>query len=247
MVKKFLKIYLIIMGLMLLSLPAQAYTIVDAVPGTTQYVGSVSEVATGPDMAGMLVTVAGSFAPLPVTGTWGDFNITTGFYDGGVVFSGGGYLFYLFQAGDTYTNSWVLYSFYDVVLYSITIDTLPGNVAFDRTIDGMEKTPGSGQGKDFSTAFTSIPFPTLATYSNQVALDGQPPQGDLYSSLEIQWYLGFGNTFQDSIYYELFTADTDRITASVVPVPLVAPLGSGLSFFATGLLGIIGLRRKLRG
>jgi hypothetical protein len=245
-VKKMLGTSLIFIGLVLLSIPAQAYTVVGAVPGEDKYIGSISEVATGPDMAGMQVTVAGSFAPQPVTGTW-----FTPFYvfppfDGGAYFNGPGYAFYLFQGGDTYTNSWVMYSFYDMTLYGIKIDALPGNVVFDRTIDGVEKTPGSGLGKDFSTAYTSIPFPTRATYSNRVALDGKPFQGDLYTTLDIDFYLGAGVTIFDSQYYELFTADTDRITP-VVPVPLATPLGSGLSFFATGLLGLIGLKRKLCG
>ena len=126
-------------------------------------------------------------------------------------------------------------------------------MVFDRTIDGTEKTPGSGQGKDFSTTHGGTSqFPTLATYRDQVALVGEAPQGDLYRTLDIDFIVDFdlsplGLLFGADRDHELFWADTDRITASVVPVPLVAPLGSGLSFFATGLLGIIGLRRKLRG
>jgi len=249
---KILRTSLIYMGLLLLPISAQAYTIVGADPGTTEYVGSVSEVATGPDMAGMLVTVTGlNYLGNPFsdsTRVWVkdlSVNLSPPVY-GGIISVGDGRLFYLFQAGDTYTNSWVLYSYYQIYLSTITIDALPGNVVFDRTIDGSEKTPGSGQGKDFSTAYSGPPnFPAFATYRNQVALDGQAPQGDLYRTLEISWTNGV--FFNDSIFYELFTSDTDRITASVVPVPLVAPLGSGLSFFATGLLGLIGLRRKVRG
>ncbi len=52
---------------------------------------------------------------------------------------------------------------------------------------------------------------------------------------------------EPEVNHYVFTADTDRNTASVVPVPLVAPVGSGLVFVATGLLMLIGLRRKVRG
>jgi hypothetical protein len=246
------------MGLMLLSIPAQAYTIVTADPGTTQDVQSVSEVATGLDMAGMLVTVTGSNAagqPFTDTRTWvADLAVDLSPPVYGGIFAGGDqYLFYLYQAGDTYTNAWMLYSYYDVLIKSITIDALPGNVVFDRTIDGMEKTPDSGQGKDFFTPYTGTTrFPTLATYRDQVAVGGAAPQGDLYRTLEIKFVVDFdlspfGQPFKDSVDYELFTADTDRIVANVVPVPLVTPLGSSITMLGTGLLGIIGLRRKWQG
>jgi hypothetical protein len=255
-VRKILGTCLIVMGLMLLSIPAQAYTVVDAVPGTTQEVQSVSEVVNGPDMAGMVVTVTGLNAaaqPFTDTRTWvADLAVDLSPPVYGGIFAGGDqYLFYLYQAGDTYTNAWMLYSYYDVLIKSITIDALPGNVVFDRTIDGMEKTPDSGQGKDFFTTYTGTTrFPTLATYRDQVAVGGEAPQGDLYRTLEIKFIVDydlspFGQGFNDSVDYELFTADTDRITP-VVPVPLVAPLGSSLTLLATGLLGIIGLRRKWR-
>jgi hypothetical protein len=60
--KKLQVIGLIVTGLLLLAISAQAYTIVTAEPGKTQYIKSVSEVATGPDMAygtGMVLTVTG--------------------------------------------------------------------------------------------------------------------------------------------------------------------------------------------
>ncbi|MFZ5450222.1 MAG: hypothetical protein ACOZFS_16455 [Thermodesulfobacteriota bacterium] len=244
--KKFQAICLIISGLLFFSIPAQALTVVTASPGDTQYIQSVSEVAAGPDMNGMVITVSGlNEGGVPFTnqiGTWVTpvFQETPPFSYAfpGAVFSGDQYLFYLLQAGDTFNNSWLLYSFYDVTLTNIIIDALPGNVVFDRTIDGMEKTIGSGQGKDFSTSSTSISFPDLGTYMNLVALDGQAPQGDLYSTLDIQLGNGFGRLFSDSVYYELFTADTDRI----VPVP--TPVSSSLMLLGSGLLGLAGLGRK---
>jgi hypothetical protein len=244
-VKKIFQLGIFITVLALSTIPAQAYTIVTAFPDVTQVVQSVSEVATGPDMVGMSVTVTGfnevgtAFSD---TRTWINnlsVDLSPPIY-GGVFPNGDRYAFYLFQAGDTYTSPWMLYSFFDVTISSITIDALPGNAVFDRTIDGMEKTPGSGQGKDFSTVISTIPaFPHLATYENQVAVGGQPPQGDLYRTLDIKLALN-GILFFDSNYYELFTADTDRIVANVVPVPL----GSSVTLLSTGLLGIIGLMRK---
>lgn len=248
--KKILGTCLIIMGLMLLSLPAQATGFAIAEPGTTQYIQSVSELANGADMGGMLVNFQGfGLADTP-------FNLSAPWVSGLVLpLAGGGGVhitdstsgadFYFGLGGDTFSKPWILYSPSQAFkLSSISIDALPGNVVFDRTIDGMEKTLGSGQGKDFDSPYGDFFNYVLGTYKDQVALEGQSPQGDLYRRLEIT-FTGTALKFEAGIVYDIFTADTDRITASV-PVPLVAPLGSGLSFFATGLLGLIGLRRKVR-
>jgi hypothetical protein len=130
-------------------------------------------------------------------------------------------------------------------LLSITIDALPGNAVFDRTIDGMEKTPGSGQGKDFSTDYSSIILPTVAIYKNEVAIAGQAPQSDLYRTLEINWGGTPGPYFPQNKIYELFIADTDLVVLDSTPVP--TPVASSLMLLGTGLMGLVGLKRKYFG
>jgi hypothetical protein len=245
------RIGLIFFGFLLLSIPAQADTVVDALPGVTQVVQSVSELANGPDMAGMMLTVTGlndQDIAFTKSGFWS--SSVAAFPNlpyGGVFFSDVGYAFTLFQGGDTFSNSWQLFNpFYDkLTLSSIIIEALPGNVVFDRTIDGSEKTPNSGQGNDFSTAlvnaFPPVLNPHLGIYHDLVAVDPNAPQGDLYATLEILFSNGAGAVFpaNANASFQLFTADTDRIIPAGPPG---APLGSTVTFLGSGLLGLIGLK-----
>ena len=126
-----------------------------------------------------------------------------------------------FGPGGQLLGVWTLSNTSGTSLVKIAIDALMAEIVFDNLFGPAEGTPGSGPGRDFTSAPTNAPGSVV--YSN---LYSAP---DLYGSLTLDWGVtGFasGNTFQ-------FMADTDA-----VPEPATVLL------FAAGLLGIAATRTK---
>jgi hypothetical protein len=101
-------------------------------------------------------------------------------------------------------------------------------------------TPGSGPGNDivFSALRPAgIESSIIVTYSNAVALDGNPPENDLYATLLIDFPNGVEGPFNFPPQDFEFTQDADR---NVVPEPASSLL------VASGLLMVAVLQHFLR-
>jgi hypothetical protein len=231
--------------------------------GTIYQTTSVEEEVIGDEMAGMLVTatVMRSNGELQViTRSW-DPNFDNGADHAGVEF--GSPDFDLEVEGDTFDNGvWDLdFSFVSNQtwrLISLAFNGAPGNTVFDRcwsggtqqtncnNDDGVEGTPGSSRGADFSN-FSGWQNGTInVTYSNAVGLNGNAPIGDLFANVLVLFGDGtYGNALPeggdgDDSYSFRFDTDNARLTQ-----PLATPEPGSMILLGSGLLGVVArMRRK---
>ncbi|MGH9332617.1 MAG: PEP-CTERM sorting domain-containing protein [Vicinamibacteria bacterium] len=208
--------------------------------GTTQNIVGITGFSTlGSDMAGM--SVAAFFSDgSAVTATWEAGPGGSGFASAFDAATDLG--FSLTLTGDTFTSPWALLNTSansEVGLTALFIDGFPGDTVFDRTFNDLEGTPFSALGADFNTGFTLpfIDFTVTALYSDQVAISGFAPVGDLFRffTLDLGIPGGLLNTDGEFIY----TADTDSIGLP----PQVAEPGS-LLLLGAGLAGLWYRRRR---
>lgn len=189
---------------------------------------------TGSMMDGMSVTayfLGGGSQTLP----WA----TTGADSGGV--SGTGWS--LLLSGDTFSANWTLSTAVgaNIALTGLYIDAKPGQTVFD-VVSGSTMTPGSELGWPFSrTNPVSDLFVVNATYAGPLGVGGNPPEGDLFTTLDLAFVAPTGGAygFTGSM---TFRADTDNATTQIV----TAPEPVSLIFLGFGLLGLAGLRRRIR-
>lgn len=212
-----------------------------AVPGATIVAdpnpivstNAVKDAITGADMAGLIVTatytlVGGS--TITHTMTW----VATGPTSGRAAFPlGPNFAISVSLTGDTSGNlAWQYSTIFLDPLLSLTFDGTAAGIYFDRTLPDPG-TPGSGPGADIvfgpfipPMGFT-VPLPNTVRYSSAVALDGNPPAGDLYAKMEIDFGPG---TVGASDF--AFTQDTD----AAIPEPASALLVfSGIGLLACAL------------
>jgi hypothetical protein len=186
---------------------AGTITTAGQIPGTTLNAIDLTGFATtGAEMTGM--TVAALFGGGMVTCIWAPTGVDTGGCSGSAVGVGS---FSVSQAGDTFSNNWILTNTTAVgaapiPLLGVFFDGVPGLTVFDRTFGGVSGTAGSELGAD-ATGTTPAGQPNgVALYIDQVATLGNPPVGDLFARLS----LTFGNGLlpQNSA---MWIADTDTI------------------------------------
>ncbi len=136
--------------------------------------------------------------------------------------------------GDTYGASWKLHNNTGRNLLGIHIDAIPGQTMFDRTTMSGDQltngTPGSAFGRTFEpTDGTDEGLNIVATYYDEIAIEGFDPVGDLYKRLEIQFTNTGGLAPGDYLH---FVADTDNVEhGGEIPEPSTALL------LAAGLIG----------
>jgi hypothetical protein len=213
------------------SSPAQIVTVTQdlGIPqGTT---GIATSVTTGATMGGMQVTAFftnNSFQPV--------FWVGQGLGSGGAF----GTNWSLTESGDTDTQNWTLINSTGLGLTRLVIDGGPGKTIFDRTFGGQEGTPGTGLGRDFVVTSGLIPTDNiLATYRDVVAVVPNPPVGDIFRSLEVDFLQTGGFASGRTL---TFGADTDTTSSVLFPLPTIPEPGS-LLLFGAAILGVASYRR----
>lgn len=199
---------------------------------------------TGAQMADRL-SITATFmsvtgAPITETRPW--------LLDGGVPDGGHavGSAWTMEQAGDTFSNPWTLTVQRGMLLRSLQFkfeSALTGEgIVFDRTVGGVEGTPGTAQGQDFLVTFsTAGPLDTWVA-SPKYARPGDVPTdsvagfyGDIYANLDVAFD---GQPFFTTAPYQVqFTQDCDITTP--VPTPGALAMLGASSFTAA-------LRRRRR-
>lgn len=222
---------------LLVGAPARATVTIATIPAETDVIPGVATILTGgADMAGMTVRALFDGAPVEML-TWE----TTGADSGGVF---GTDWSLTFSGASTFTGDWVFTNDTGAPLLALTLDGRPGLTLFD--ICGVDDefcdtdvpcdnalgncgTDDSALGLNFFTS-AGEDLDIVATYSRQVALTGDPPVGDLWHLLSIDFDTGLADTEWT------FEQDTDNdIRITTVPAPATLGLvGGGLLLVGRG-------------
>lgn len=212
-------IFSLVITLVLFVTPAFATT--QFLPGTGYQTSALTGYATsGAMMDGMTVTVtfdSGSTS----TALWADIGLAAG------AATGAGWS--LSQSGDTFGGTWSLSS--DVAITKLFIDAGTGNTVFDRMlVNDAFGTDGSARGLHISDINT-------VTYKDSVALTGFAPVGDLFRTLQIDFY--------QQVNSYSFITDTDNLFYAGDLNPVV-PEPSTVALLGLGLAGIAFMRKRIR-
>ncbi|WP_424964500.1 VPLPA-CTERM sorting domain-containing protein [Dinoroseobacter sp. S375] len=207
---------------------------VNLTPGTLFTTDAIGGFATtGGDMDGMLVTgtfAGGASETLTFNGT------------GGTAGSTGAGSFSVALNGNSFTSSWSV-NVSSGLLTSLQLQGAPGDTIFDvATSLAGGSTENSENGRTFEET-SNLSGAIVATYSNNVALTGDAPVGDLYESLFID-LSGLAGGGLSSTQTLAFRADTDNAAAGSSVVPAI-PLPASFPLILAGL-GALGLTRKRR-
>lgn len=209
--------------------------------GMTQDASAVDSVATATDMNGMPVvaTFTNGTTDTVVNFTWGPVSTGGGVTDG----ISNGFSVTVFGA-DTFTSQWNFnnllgYNGGGLGLKKLEFDGQPAGIGFDYQGSLTSgSTPGSGSGLEPNpiAPFNWFnPYITF-TFSDAVAVAGNPPEGDLYRRLTVDF---LDNPSDFSTFFkttEQYTIDTDKVSYSAVPEPGAFPVLAGLLAMLTARL-----------
>lgn len=219
----------------LVNVPAFASSVtVNYVDGTTFETDLISQYdTTGDLMEGMEVKVyfvGGGSETLYWT--------KTGTISGGV----SGATWSLSESGDTFKSEWKLTNTSrnrDLAIDYLIIDASKGMTTFDRKWNPEPGTANSAKGLQFYVDSDELYWNITATYYDRVALTGQAPVGDEYRHLKIDFTKSTG--FRKGELY--FMADTDNMVKLYIPG---VPIPGAVWLLGSGLLGLLGLRRRFQ-
>jgi hypothetical protein len=210
-------------------------------PGTTNVTQELTGVGTyGDMMVGMDITafMSGGGSELvtwAATGPGAGASIGTGWS--------------LAESGDTFGGYWTLTNNTGTSITRLLIDAGPGDTVYDISWPPGDPNPGFGYGTDpsargwtFEVVSGLGDLDILATYRDYVAVGGDPPVGDLFRFLDIEFTNASGFATGSTLQY---ISDTDNIkfAGDITPVP--APAAVVLGAMGTGLLGWLTRRKAL--
>ena len=188
---------------------ANAGTITTIAQNTGTTVNAIDLTGFSTNGAGMTgMTVSALFGGGTVTCIWAPTGIDSGGCSG---LAAGVGSFAVSQSGDTFSSNWTLTNTTAVgaapiPLLRILFDGITGSTVFDRTFGGLTGTNGSALGAD-ATGTTPAGQPNgSATYIDLVSTLGNPPVGDIFGRLSID----FGNGLLPQ-GAATWVADTDTI------------------------------------
>ena len=142
-----------------------------------------TDTSTGSTLAG--TTVVATFADTTTeTATWTDLGSGSG--------SAVGTNWSLAVNGDTLSNNWTLTNSTGQGITKLVINADLGNSVFNTTL-GVGKTPGTGTGLTFKLTGGSFTGSLVYSYTGVVALPGQNPKGDVYTTLTLDFTIALGN------------------------------------------------------
>lgn len=197
-----------------------------AIPGLTGFV------TTGADMSGLGVkaTFSNGFSQ---TLAWA----TTGVGAGGVTGTG----WSLSLNGDSFGGFWnFVFGGVNAQLTQLVLDGSSGLTIFDRTFGGVEGTPGSANGLDFSFAGgTCGSCAANATYSGLTSITPNAAVGDLFQTLTVDFTNQSGPRTNWS-----FVQDTDNDSRFVPGIP--EPETYALLLGGLGFVSWVARRRRQR-
>jgi hypothetical protein len=153
---------------------------------------SITDIVTGADMTGLIVTASYNTpppTPTTVTAVWAPTGLTSG--AASVIMPSAGAILTVSVTGSASgTLAWQYTSLFLSPLISLTLDGSAAGIYFDRAHAGPG-TPGSGTGADISFGpllpNNSIESSVVVTYSRAVSLNGNAPANDLYAVMTISF------------------------------------------------------------
>ena len=209
---------------------APAGIIVNFDGGTTQIIPQIDSIFTsGADMDGMAVT-AFFLSGGSETSIWS----TTGAQSGAASGTGWSISYAGPDTGNPSGNPFIIEST-GVPLSRLWIDAGTGMTVFDINSSSIG-TPGSSTGLTAVEKGNPLGLSVIATYRDQVALDGNSPVGDLYRSLHLEFTSAplLNGTYSLGL-------DTETATGSVNAIP--EPSSFAILLTATAGIAVFELRR----